>query len=281
VQDKTGGARDFFASGTHGYILFPNVVQGRVVDLQGRAYPTPARRSAYFNRPGAIRHLYNAGDAGQRLVTVASYCPPGDSLWDCPLEVPGAGNPLPTCFFNLGRKWNAHPSSRVATHLKRARTDPIVHGSLMEAEPLSKLTDGQCPGGRLEEWHRNVVHVAYPVNCAHVKRTPSNTGESRGMQRCDDFLIGMRAHPADEFHGCGGDSARGRGRMRRAMDHKFLTCAGAPANPHVNRCAPGRPPERDIGNERADYTFPISGRGGWGVPERGNITRQGFQCCTR
>ena len=40
VQDKAGGARDFFASETSGYILFPNVVHGRVVDLQGRAYPT-------------------------------------------------------------------------------------------------------------------------------------------------------------------------------------------------------------------------------------------------
>ena len=65
VEDKSGLVRDFFASETSGYILFPNVVHGRVVDLQGRAYPTPARRSAYLNRPGSIRHLYNAGDGGQ------------------------------------------------------------------------------------------------------------------------------------------------------------------------------------------------------------------------
>jgi hypothetical protein len=64
VQDKAVTARDFFAGETSGYILFPNVVHGRVVDLQGRAYPTPARRSAYLNLPGPIRHLYNAGDAG-------------------------------------------------------------------------------------------------------------------------------------------------------------------------------------------------------------------------
>ena len=57
VQDKAGGVRDFFASETSGYILFPNVVHGRVVDIQGRAYPTPARRSAYLNRPGPIGHL--------------------------------------------------------------------------------------------------------------------------------------------------------------------------------------------------------------------------------
>jgi hypothetical protein len=42
VQDKARAVRDFFASETQGYILFPNVVHGRVVDLQARAYPTPA-----------------------------------------------------------------------------------------------------------------------------------------------------------------------------------------------------------------------------------------------
>ena len=68
VRDKVGHVRDFFATETHGYIVFPNVVHGHVVDLQGRAYPTPARRSAYLNRPGPISHLYNAGDAGLRSV---------------------------------------------------------------------------------------------------------------------------------------------------------------------------------------------------------------------
>jgi DNA primase len=75
VQDKAGATRDFFFSENHGYILFPNVVHGRVVDLQGRAYPTPARRSAYLNRPGPIRHLYNAGDAGQRAVILCEGIP--------------------------------------------------------------------------------------------------------------------------------------------------------------------------------------------------------------
>jgi DNA primase len=75
VQDKAGAARDFFASETTGYILFPNTMHGRVVDLQGRAYPTPSRRSAYLNRPGAIRHLYNAGDVGQRSVILCEGIP--------------------------------------------------------------------------------------------------------------------------------------------------------------------------------------------------------------
>jgi DNA primase len=75
VQDKAGPVRDFFAGETSGYILFPNMVHGRVVDLQGRAYPTPARRSAYLNRPGPIQHLYNAGDAGQRSVVLCEGIP--------------------------------------------------------------------------------------------------------------------------------------------------------------------------------------------------------------
>jgi hypothetical protein len=75
VHDKTGGVRDFFASEIHGYILLPNMVHDRVVALQGRAYPTPARRSAYLNLPDPIRHLYNAGDAGQRSVILCEGIP--------------------------------------------------------------------------------------------------------------------------------------------------------------------------------------------------------------
>ena len=40
LQDKSGAARDFLASETHGYILLPNVVLGRVLDFQG----VPPRR---------------------------------------------------------------------------------------------------------------------------------------------------------------------------------------------------------------------------------------------
>src|SRR6516165_3190722 len=75
VQDKMGRVRDFFASETTGYILFPNIVHGRVVDLQGRAYPTPARRSSYLNLPVPIPHLYNAGDASQRAALLCEGIP--------------------------------------------------------------------------------------------------------------------------------------------------------------------------------------------------------------
>jgi hypothetical protein len=66
------------------------VVHGRVVDLQGRAYPTPARRSAYLNRPGAIRNEYNAGDAGQRSVVLCEGIPDTLSILAAGLKDTGA-----------------------------------------------------------------------------------------------------------------------------------------------------------------------------------------------
>jgi hypothetical protein len=90
VQDKASAVRDFYASETHGYILFPNVVHGRVVDLQGRAYPTTARRSAYLNRPGSICHLYNAGDAGHRSMILCEGIPDTLSVLLAGLKETGA-----------------------------------------------------------------------------------------------------------------------------------------------------------------------------------------------
>jgi hypothetical protein len=90
VQDKPGGARDFFASETQGYILFPNVVHGRVVDLQGRAYPTTTHRSAYLNRPVPVCHPYNAGDAGKRSVILCKGIPDSLSVLAAGLKDTGA-----------------------------------------------------------------------------------------------------------------------------------------------------------------------------------------------
>jgi hypothetical protein len=90
VEDKAGGARDFFASETSGYILFPNVVHGRVVDFQGRVYPTPARRSTYLNLPAPIHHLYNAGNAGQRSVILCEGIPDTLSVLVAGLKETGA-----------------------------------------------------------------------------------------------------------------------------------------------------------------------------------------------
>jgi DNA primase len=90
VHDEAGAVRDFFASENSGYILFPNVVHGRVVDLQGRAYPTPSRRSTYLNLPAPIRHLYNAGDACQRSVVLCEGIPDTLSILVAGLKETGA-----------------------------------------------------------------------------------------------------------------------------------------------------------------------------------------------
>jgi len=90
VRDKAGAVRDFFASETSGYILFPNMVHGRVVDLQGRTYPTPSRRSGYLNRPVPIHHLYNAGDAGQRSLILCEGIPDTLSVLVAGLKDTGA-----------------------------------------------------------------------------------------------------------------------------------------------------------------------------------------------
>jgi len=40
-RSRPASVRHFSSSETHGYVLFPNVVHGRVVELQGRVYPMP------------------------------------------------------------------------------------------------------------------------------------------------------------------------------------------------------------------------------------------------
>jgi len=126
VQDNAGGVRDFFASETQGYILFPNVVHGRVVDLQGRAYPTPPRRSAYLNLPAPIRHLYNAGDAGQRAVILCEGIPDTLSVLVAGLKEMGACGLYGTSgwqpvWLPLFRK-----ARRVYVALDRDATDPAI-----------------------------------------------------------------------------------------------------------------------------------------------------------
>ena len=92
VQDEAGCTREFFvhASETHGFIVFPNVVHGRVVDLQGRAYPTTTHRSAYLNRPVPVCHPYNAGDAGKRSVILCKGIPDSLSVLAAGLKDTGA-----------------------------------------------------------------------------------------------------------------------------------------------------------------------------------------------
>jgi DNA primase len=134
VRDKAGAMRDFFASETHGYILFPNVVHGRVVDLQGRAYPPPTRRSAYLNRPGPICHLYNAGDAGLRSVILCEGIPDAlsvlvSSLRDtgaCGLYGTGGWQPawLPLFRKRAGCTWHSTAMRPTGPSRSRGRSGP-------------------------------------------------------------------------------------------------------------------------------------------------------------
>jgi hypothetical protein len=156
VQDKAGSARDFFASETHGYIVFPNVVHGRVVDLQGRAHPTPSRRSAYLNRPGPIQHLYNAGDAGYTSVILCEGIPDtlpvlAAGLKDtgaCGLYGTGGWQPawLPL-FRRAGRVYVALDRDAIGRAIVLARTFGTRGRVLVPPEDLG-------PKGDLNDWLR-------------------------------------------------------------------------------------------------------------------------------
>lgn len=53
-----GGMRDAFAAAGGGYLVFPVRKGGRVVDLQGRAWPHSDGKPRYLNLPGERQHLY-------------------------------------------------------------------------------------------------------------------------------------------------------------------------------------------------------------------------------
>jgi DNA primase len=156
VQDKASGARDFFVSETHGYILFPNVVHGRVVDLQGRVYPTPPRRNAYLNLPGPIRHLYNVGDAGQRSVLLCEGIPDTLSVLLAGLKDTGACGLYGTggwqsawlpLFRRAGRVYVALDRDATDRSIALARTFGTRGRVLIPPEDLG-------PKGDLNDWLR-------------------------------------------------------------------------------------------------------------------------------
>jgi len=126
VQDEAGVVRDFFASQTQGYIMFPNMVHGRVVDLQGRAYHTPSRRSAYLNLPAPIRHLYNAGDAGQRSVILCEGIPDTLSVLVAGLKDTGACGLYGTSGWQPAWLPLFRRASRVYVALDRDATDRAI-----------------------------------------------------------------------------------------------------------------------------------------------------------
>jgi hypothetical protein len=156
VKDKTGAVRDFFASETAGYILFPNVVHGRVVDLQGRAYPTPARRSAYLNRPGLIGHPYNAGDASQRSVILCEGIPDTLSVLAAGLKDTGACGLYGTGGWQPAWLPLFRRAGRICVALDRDATDQAVALARTFGTRGRVLIppEGLGPKGDLNDWLR-------------------------------------------------------------------------------------------------------------------------------
>lgn len=58
VRSSSTSVRDAFAAAGGGYIVFPVTRGGRVVDLQGRAFPEAPGKPKYMNLPGERHHLY-------------------------------------------------------------------------------------------------------------------------------------------------------------------------------------------------------------------------------
>ena len=50
----TGSGTDYFSSG---YIIFPNIRYGKVVNLQGRVFPKENSKPKYLNQPGKVEHI--------------------------------------------------------------------------------------------------------------------------------------------------------------------------------------------------------------------------------
>lgn len=58
VRSTQNSVRDALAAAGGGYIVFPVTKGGRVVDLQGRAFPEGPGKPKYMNLPGERHHLY-------------------------------------------------------------------------------------------------------------------------------------------------------------------------------------------------------------------------------
>jgi DNA primase len=228
VRDKAGTVRDFFASETHGNILFPNVVHGRVVDLQGRAYPTPPRRSAYLNRPGPIQHLYNAGDAGQRLVILCEGIPDTLSVLFAGLKDTGA------CGLYGTGGWQApwlplfRRASRVYVALDRDATDRAIALARTFGTRGRVLTPPEDlgPKGDLNDWlrlgakgdpalFRSIVERALATSptpwALQMQRLPPSMSRSTAMGPTEPLPSRARSGPA------GASSFRRRNSGRKAI----------------------------------------------------------------
>ncbi len=76
LKFRNGRLRDFFWSDLRGYIIFPNLADGKAIGLQGRAFPAgTTTRSKYLNLPGSTHQLYNPRDAAFRSVVLCEGIP--------------------------------------------------------------------------------------------------------------------------------------------------------------------------------------------------------------
>jgi len=91
LETKSGKVdRDFFWSETRGYIIFPNLVDGKAIGLQGRTFPaTSATKSKYLNLPGSTRQLYNLRDAAFPSVLLCEGIP--DTMSAMLAKIPNTG----------------------------------------------------------------------------------------------------------------------------------------------------------------------------------------------
>ena len=90
IEYRNGRLRDWFWSDARGYIIFPNLVDGKAIGLQGRAYPaTSGTRSKYLNLPESTHQLYNPREAAFRSVILCEGIP--DTMSAMLAKVPDTG----------------------------------------------------------------------------------------------------------------------------------------------------------------------------------------------
>jgi DNA primase catalytic core len=90
LKYRNGRYRDFFWSDSRGFIIFPNLMDGKAVSLQGRAYPAGSTtKSKYLNLPGSTHQLYNPRDAAFRSVILCEGIP--DTMSAMLAKIPDTG----------------------------------------------------------------------------------------------------------------------------------------------------------------------------------------------
>jgi DNA primase catalytic core len=117
--------RDFFALGGGGYITFPNPWRkGRVVDIQGRAFPEERTKPKYLNIQGARRHLFNEIILPQDYVVLTEGIP--DALSCLLVGIPSVAI-YGTSGFNTAHVPKFSRCRRVYVALDLDATDRNVH----------------------------------------------------------------------------------------------------------------------------------------------------------